>query len=250
MLDLFLFVLLILVIAFVARVINSSSQTGDGLRRTDDDFARAFFSSRVVGETAARLRLALARNLRTDLAALTPDHRLDDDLKADIAKNLALFRAIEAEFEIDCELENATSFEATTARLETFRDLVKYVHKKKYKTMWSWRELADPTSEYWSSIVAYSWLTGLGVCLVGGLAQSRTILLAGFVVCFLPITIFAGAWVSRIVGDTVEYIREHGFLNLLRRPDVLLWTLVALVPYFAIQTIGFDTLYAVFFGPD
>lgn len=250
MLDLILFVLLVLVIAFVAKIINASSQTGDRLRRIDDDFARDFSPNREVGRTAARLRGLLARNLRTDLAALSPEDRLDEDLDADMASNLDLFRAIESEFEIDCGLENAASFEAMTSRLKTFRDLVKYVHKKKYKTMWSWRELADPSSEYWSSIAGGSWLAGLGICLIGGLAKSQTILLAGFVVCFLPITLYAGAWVSRIIGDTVAYVRKHGFLSLLRRPDVLLWTLVALVPFFAIQQIGLKTLYAVFFGPD
>ena len=250
MLDLILIVLLILVLAFVGRIVNASSQTEERPRHTDDDFARVFFSGREVGKTAARLRGLLARSLRTDLAALTPDDRLDEDLDSDIASNLDLFRAIETEFEIDLELENAARFQAETARIKTFRDLVKYVHKRKYKTMWNWRELADPSSDYWPSIVGWSWCSGLGICLIGGLAKSQTFLYAGFVVCFLPITLFAGAWVSRIVSDTAEYVRKNGILSLLLRPDVLLLTLAALVPYFAIQHIGLKTLYAVFFGPD
>lgn len=250
MLDLILVVLLILVLAFAGKVINASSQSGGGLRRTDDDFARDFFKSKDVGETAARLRLLLARNLRTDLAALAPGDRLDADLNADIASNLDLFRAIESEFEIDCELGNKTNFEAMTARLKTFRDLVNYVHKRKYKTLWSWRELADPSSNYWSSIVGVSWWTGLGICLIGSLAKSQTILHAGFVICFLPLTLFAGASISRIIGMYAEDIRRDGILSLLRRPSVFLFALAALVPFFAIRYIGLDTLYAVFFGPD
>lgn len=189
----------------------------------DDDRFAQLFGDPARGDTAVRARAVLAKNLEMNLDGLRPQDRLDDDLRAEVSANPHLFWSLQEEFAIDCEVENLEVFEATTAKLVTFTDLVEYVHGKRTALETSGagserrtdggKKLVDGTK-----IIAACWFSGIGLLIVSGMIESDGLMKFALALAFVPVFVGLLFVIVPALRDAARLFREEGASVLAQQP--------------------------------